>query len=276
MSMSGKLQQMLQKVRLIIRCGNDTRVSRSAAAASYYALFMLFPMVITLALLASHFNDSEEIVSKLQNFLPAQLQDGIIAYFEYATGIHSTSFIVLTGIFSVFFSYRLVDYINFNLSVIYTPQRIPRLAVRLPRVLPITLILICSVPILFLTISFRNSTMMTVKEILNLDGRVVYIWRLLRFPLAALIMYLLIVLFYRFSTYYNMSAGDVRIGAVVAFSMWLAITLGFSWYLNTIGDYYFLYGAFGTVIALMFWLYFTAYSLFFGAAINVLIKNHSI
>jgi len=263
-------------MKSFFRCCADSKVSRAAAAASYYALFMFFPMVITLAILASYFNDAEEIILKFRHYLPAQLQDGIIAYFEYATaGVHNTKFISLTAIFYLFFSFRLVDFINYNLSVIYSPDHLPGPKHRFPRVIVITLILVCSTPILFLTISFGNSTMLTIKEILNLDDKIVLFWRFFRFPLAAVVMYILIVLFYRFSTYHEMKFRDVRLGAGIAFLLWLAVTLGFSWYLNTIGDYSFLYGAFGTIIALLFWLYATAYFLFLGASVNTLIKNHS-
>ena len=87
-------------------------------------------------------------------------------------------------------------------------------------------------------------------------------------------MYTLISSAYRFSTYHVFSARDVSAGAALSFLLWLSVTVGFSVYLETVGDYGLLYGALGTVVALLLWLYMTAFSFLFGAVFNVKYKKY--
>lgn len=57
-------------------------------------------------------------------------------------------------------------------------------------------------------------------------------------------------------------------GAVVATLVWALVSLGFSFYLTNFGAYNKIYGSIGAVIALLMWLYLSAFSVLLGAALN--------
>ncbi|MBJ3761630.1 YihY/virulence factor BrkB family protein [Maribius pontilimi] len=57
-------------------------------------------------------------------------------------------------------------------------------------------------------------------------------------------------------------------GAIVAVMIWGAISWGFSYYLSNFGSYNEIYGALGAVIALLMWLYLSAFSVLLGASLN--------
>jgi len=57
-------------------------------------------------------------------------------------------------------------------------------------------------------------------------------------------------------------------GAIVAIIIWGAISYGFSYYLSNFGNYNQIYGALGAVIALLMWLYLSAFSVLLGASLN--------
>ena len=57
-------------------------------------------------------------------------------------------------------------------------------------------------------------------------------------------------------------------GALFATLGWLALTYGFSFYINNFGNYSATYGSIGGVIILMLWLYFTGMILIFGGLLN--------
>ncbi len=57
-------------------------------------------------------------------------------------------------------------------------------------------------------------------------------------------------------------------GALVAVVIWGAISYGFSFYLSNFGNYNEVYGALGAVIALLMWLYLSAFSVLLGASLN--------
>ncbi|EKE44536.1 hypothetical protein OCGS_1374 [Oceaniovalibus guishaninsula JLT2003] len=57
-------------------------------------------------------------------------------------------------------------------------------------------------------------------------------------------------------------------GAMVAVVVWGAVSWGFSFYLSNFGRYNEIYGALGAFIALLMWLYFSAFSVLLGASLN--------
>lgn len=57
-------------------------------------------------------------------------------------------------------------------------------------------------------------------------------------------------------------------GAVMATLVWGAASLGLTFYLANFGNYSAVYGSIGAVIALLMWLYLSAFSVLLGAALN--------
>ena len=60
----------------------------------------------------------------------------------------------------------------------------------------------------------------------------------------------------------------VTFGAVLAALVWAGASLGLTYYLANFGNYSKVYGSIGAVIALLMWLYLSAFSVLLGAALN--------
>jgi len=64
-------------------------------------------------------------------------------------------------------------------------------------------------------------------------------------------------------------------GSVFALVIWAAASLGFSIYLTNFGNYNEVYGSIGAVIALLMWVFISAYVLLLGAAVNAEIERQT-
>jgi len=64
-------------------------------------------------------------------------------------------------------------------------------------------------------------------------------------------------------------------GLLVAVVLWLAVAKGFSIYLVNFGNYNKVYGSIGAVIALLMWLYLSAWTVLMGAAVNAVIADRA-
>ncbi|MET3713330.1 membrane protein [Sphingomonas trueperi] len=64
-------------------------------------------------------------------------------------------------------------------------------------------------------------------------------------------------------------------GSLFAALAWLGLTLGFGAYVRYIGRYDATYGALGTIVALLTWLYISAYILLFGAELNAELEHQT-
>ena len=60
----------------------------------------------------------------------------------------------------------------------------------------------------------------------------------------------------------------LTLGAVLATLVWGIASLGLTYYLTNFGSYNKVYGSIGAVIALLMWLYLSAFSVLLGAALN--------
>jgi membrane protein len=62
-------------------------------------------------------------------------------------------------------------------------------------------------------------------------------------------------------------------GAFTFVGLWLATSLGFTWYVEHYGNFNKVYGALGGVIILMTWLYLSSFAALVGAHINAIIRS---
>ena len=62
-------------------------------------------------------------------------------------------------------------------------------------------------------------------------------------------------------------------GALFALVLWAVASWGFSYYLGNFGNYNQIYGSIGAVIALLMWLFISAYAVLIGAALNAEINK---
>ena len=96
-------------------------------------------------------------------------------------------------------------------------------------------------------------------------------WLLLigRFVLLAVLVAVALAVLYRVAP--DRDAPKIRwvqIGAVIATVLWLIASVGFSLYVNVLGNYAKTYGALAGIVVLLFWLWITAYAVLLGAEIN--------
>lgn len=67
----------------------------------------------------------------------------------------------------------------------------------------------------------------------------------------------------------------VNAGSLMFVFFWLAASAGFSVYLSNFGSYNEVYGSIGAVIAMLMWLYLSAYLVLTGAALNVVLAQRA-
>ena len=92
----------------------------------------------------------------------------------------------------------------------------------------------------------------------------------LRWLIALGVLVLGISLLYRFGPARISGRGRwITVGAVIVVILWVAASVGLSFYLTNFGSYNEVYGSIGAVIGLLLWLYVSAYLVLLGAVLNV-------
>ncbi len=92
----------------------------------------------------------------------------------------------------------------------------------------------------------------------------------LRWLIALIVLFFGLSLLYRFGP--NLRGARMRwfsYGAFLVIIFWIAGSTGLSYYLSNFASYNEVYGSIGAVIAMLLWLYLTAYLILLGAALNL-------
>ena len=97
------------------------------------------------------------------------------------------------------------------------------------------------------------------------------LWRWLGFPIALGIIAIAFSLIYRYGASERTKDVPVFPGAILAAISWALVSVGFRLYVYHIGIYNKLYGAVGTAIVLMLWLYLSSLVMLIGEQLNVVL-----
>lgn len=105
----------------------------------------------------------------------------------------------------------------------------------------------------------------------TLSELLIDLWRLLGFPIALGIIAIAFSLIYRYGSSHRHQNTPIFPGAILAAISWAIVSLLFRFYVAHIGIYSKIYGAIGTAIILMLWLYLSSLVMLIGEQINVVI-----
>jgi membrane protein len=94
------------------------------------------------------------------------------------------------------------------------------------------------------------------------------IWRTLQWPIALFLVIVAIDLVYYFAPNADTKWVWITPGSLLATALWLAASLGFRLYLRHVSDLAVVYGAIGSVIVMLLWLYLSAFAILAGAELN--------
>ena len=97
------------------------------------------------------------------------------------------------------------------------------------------------------------------------------LWGLLRGPGVAVGLVAVLMGLYRVLPNAKLRLVQALPGALFATFAWVALTLGFSFYLSHFGSYERTFGSLGTAVVLMVWMYFVGMILLVGGEINALL-----
>ncbi len=102
---------------------------------------------------------------------------------------------------------------------------------------------------------------------------VAWVWKIVQWPVAVLFVFLAFSLMYKFAPDVYQKWAWISPGAVVGVFLWLVASFGFRVYLHFFNSYSMTYGALGTVIIMLVWLYISGAAILIGSEINAEIEH---
>ena len=107
----------------------------------------------------------------------------------------------------------------------------------------------------------------------GLEQTVVLLWAWLRWPLAVLMLMLVVAAVYYLAPDVQQQFRFITPGSVLAVLVWIGASLGFGFYAQNFATYSATYGSIGAIIVFLLYLYISSAVLLFGAELNAVIEH---
>jgi membrane protein len=114
-----------------------------------------------------------------------------------------------------------------------------------------------------------------VAHYIGLEQLFVTLWAWLRWPVALLLLTLIVAIVYYVAPDVEQDFRFITPGAALAVVVWVAASVAFNYYVSNFGDYDATYGSIGTIIVLLLYFFISAAVMLFGAELNAVIEHHS-
>ncbi len=253
---------------------NARNIGLLSAGVAFFALLAVFPGIAAFISVFGFFADPlmlQDQLALIEDLVPEAaftlLSNQITRLVWASDGILGWTSLV-SVLIALFLARRGVDALLIGLCAIHqTPRRSGlahalRVAVITVGMLIVGIVALLSVLILPVLLAF-----------FPLFGAQALILEAARWGLTLGIVALWIGVFYKIGP--NRSSTDPEIwapGLVVAVTLWLTASAGFSYYLAHFGDYNAIYGSIGAVVALLMWFYICAYAVLLGGVFNATLE----
>jgi membrane protein len=256
-----------------------------AAALAYRSLFGLFPFLLILVVLAGALGLADflqraidQASSQSSQHIPLQLQPMIergkeqlqplqklieqahrqaredLVFFGVAVALWSVS--ALAG--------TLTEAFNVAYQVAETRRWWKMSALSLAFGPVLALMVIVSIVLMLI----GPQVVERIASLVGLADTFVSLWGWLRFPVALLLLAVVLSIVYRFGPNARQRLRTVVVGAALAVVLWAISSIGFSFYLANFANYGVTYGSLGAVVGLLFYLYLCASVVLLGAEVN--------
>src|SRR5215208_4601644 len=261
-----------------------------AAALAYRGLFGLFPFLFILVVLLSALGISDFIDRAMDQaraqsseYVPQQLEPvvepaqeqvkpllGMIERAEKQAGGNLLIFGVAVALWSVSAVARtLTEAFNVAYQVTETRRWWIQLLLSVAFGPILALVVIVSVALMLIGPQLVGS----IAEVVNLDEVFVRLWGWLRFPVALLLLAVVLSVVYHFGPNARQRYRSVVPGAALSVVLWAISSVGFSIYLANFADYGVTYGSIGAAVGLLFYLYLCASVVLLSAELNAAIYH---
>ena len=255
-----KLLKIFSKTELRVLPGN----------IAFFAVLALVPVLTIIIYIASYFSISiDTLVNTIESVLPYKVSEVVVEFISgkgFDGGLGTFNFIAFAVASNG--TYAIINASN----ALYKVENTDPIRERIKSVI-LLFILIFLIMFLLLVPMFGG-------KILNLFGnselvkKLVFIYKLLKWPLSFLIIYCNLKLIYTIAPTADIQSKDTTYGSLFTTLIWTIATAIFSYYLHYFARYDIIYGNLSSIVMLMMWIYILAYVFVMGMAINTINYNN--
>lgn len=252
----------------------DDFISAFSAQAAFFIIISFFPFVMFLLTLLQYLPLSESsLVAMITKFLPISIKSLLVDIISELYAKASTTLLSVTIITTLWSSARGFLAIIRGLNGVYrikeTRNYFKLRFFATIYTLCFTIIILISLGILV----FGNKIYIYIQSKLPLLSDLALVIISLRTIVGLCILVVFFLLLYILIPNRKTKILQELPGAIVSAAGWMLFSYAYSFYIDNMGNFSYMYGSLAAIVLCMLWVYFCMYIMFIGAEINVVLKN---
>lgn len=270
------MRPMPALLRTLVRNVLQHRLSDHAAQFAFYSLLSIFPFLIFLLSIMAFIpvpGMEDEVRQWVQDVMPEQAAALVNRTVGEIFGRERRTLLALSLAGALWSASAAMNTTTVALNKVFACEdRRPWWRRRLLG-LAMTLVAAATIVVSTFSIMIGPGLIRQAAELFGWHPSVHLVWRWLRIPVAVVAM-----MFTLSCGYFVLPAGRPRFrpvtwGAAVAVMLWIGVAFGFNHYVRHVDLYTRTYGAVGTPIVLLLWLYLSGFVTLLGAELNALLAR---
>ncbi|AWE08750.1 ribonuclease [Lysinibacillus sp. 2017] len=259
----GFIQDLIHRTKTVDMSG-------MGAQLAYFFLLSFFPMLIFMVTLLPYLNlEQGQIFDFMSDIMPEEVYGLIEGTLTDVLNKQNGGLLSIGILGTIWSASKGVDALMKALNRAYDVERKAGILNRIWSLI-FTISLVAVILIALVLPIFGHQIGNVIFSYIGVEKSFEIIWTSVRWIIPPVLILIVLTVMYWIvpNTDPRLTIISVFPGASFAMVGWLALTYGFSFYINNFGNYSATYGSIGGVIILMLWLYFTGMILIFGGLLN--------
>lgn len=254
----------------------DADVFGLAAQLAYFFLLSLFPFLLFLVTLLGYLPiDERTVMTFIGMYAPMEITELINTNISQLVRAQNGSLLSLGIIGTLWSASNGVNAITKAFNRAYEVEEDRSFFVARLIAIVMTVAMLGVIAVAFLLPIFGEMIGIYIFSFFGLSDDFINFWNTLRWVISSIVFFIVLLVLYTLTPNVRIKVKNTLLGTLFATISWQLVSLGFSYYVRTIGDYSATYGSLGAVIMLMIWFYISGIIIITGGVINATIRANA-
>lgn len=250
----------------------EDRVSAYAAQASFFLLLSAFPFLILILTCIRFLPITDaDLIQALQYLLPADIQNQVVSVVQEFIYRSNNTILSVSIIFTVWSAAKGIMTISDGLNSVYRTNESRNYFILRGLAMLHTMVVLVAMILLLVLFVFGNSLYNLIINKVDFLNDIATLVISLRVAVGFILLFIMFVAMYRELANHKITIKMAAPGALFSAVSWMAVSFGFSIYINYFGSYSKVYGSLAGLAIAMIWMYMMMNLLLLGGEINVVL-----
>ncbi|MBD8069935.1 YihY/virulence factor BrkB family protein [Bacillus sp. PS06] len=269
----GKWSRAWSFIKELFKRFNEDEVAGLSAELAYFFLLSLFPFLIFSVTLIGYLPISEiDILNSVREYAPDGTIDMIEKNLESILGAQNGTLLSFGIIATIWSASNGINAVVRAFNRAYDVKESRHFLIARGMSIVLTIAMVFVIIIALLLPVFGRQIGLFLFTAFGLSDEFMGVWNVIRWIFSATILFIVFNCLYLFAPNRKLKIKEVVTGSFFATFGWMFVSLGFSYYVSSFGNYSATYGGLGGIIVLMIWFYLSGMIIIIGGEINAILN----